>query len=126
MQVTIFSTFQRVLASFRRTGGIRAIGGHIKLSIVGKVLRFFCGGILRRRPLQKIYSDIEAVTVKALRKRYIDLICSRLEHYEYSSVESKRSDKVWFCWLQGLDNATPVVKACYESFEGTSLAMYIV
>ena len=29
--------------------------------------------------------------------------------------EHKRSKKIWFCWLQGLEAAPEVVKACYNS-----------
>ncbi len=27
------------------------------------------------------------------------------------------ADTIWWCWLQGIDNAPPIVKRCYESLE---------
>lgn len=32
-----------------------------------------------------------------------------------TALVHKRTKKIWFCWLQGLENAPEVVKACYNS-----------
>ena len=32
-------------------------------------------------------------------------------------VEHNRSNKIWFCWFQGMDNAPDLVKACYDSLK---------
>lgn len=40
---------------------------------------------------------------------------SRLGFWEEQALERTRSDIIWFCWLQGLDSAPPIVHACYES-----------
>ena len=43
------------------------------------------------------------------------------EHISTSSttvrLEHKRSKQIWFCWLQGIENAPEVVKACYRSLQ---------
>jgi len=34
---------------------------------------------------------------------------------EGKGLEHNRSKKIWFCWLQGMEKAPEVVKACYRS-----------
>ena len=34
---------------------------------------------------------------------------------EGKTLQHRRSKKIWFCWLQGLEEAPEVVKACYSS-----------
>ena len=36
---------------------------------------------------------------------------------EASALEHKRNKIIWFCWLQGIENAPEVVKACYRSLQ---------
>lgn len=49
-----------------------------------------------------------------LKKRYRNYINQYLfDHKE--EVPKIRSNKVWVCWLQGLDNAPTIVQKCYQS-----------
>lgn len=36
---------------------------------------------------------------------------------KYSLVECKKPQIIWICWLQGIDNAPDIVKACYQSVQ---------
>jgi len=46
---------------------------------------------------------------QSLKKKYKSLLAN-----EYSYTKEAYSKKVWFCWLQGLDNAPDLVKSCYD------------
>lgn len=52
---------------------------------------------------------------KMLKKKYLRDAVSN------ASWENKKksfnSDTIWFCWLQGLDNAPEIVKVCYEALK---------
>lgn len=37
------------------------------------------------------------------------------EHLKEVPKEQKKGKYIWFCWLQGLNDAPPIVKKCYES-----------
>ena len=41
----------------------------------------------------------------------------RKAYYEGQKLEQKRSKIVWFCWLQGIEKASPIVKACLASLK---------
>lgn len=50
-------------------------------------------------------------TYKRLEKKY----ASHIKKYEVENC--KESNKVWFCWLQGIENAPELVKACYSNLK---------
>ena len=37
--------------------------------------------------------------------------------YEGMELVHERSNKVWFCWMQGLEQAPKLVRVCYESLK---------
>ena len=46
------------------------------------------------------------------------LILLLLKYPKYDRMKgNRRSKKVWFCWLQGIESAPLVVKACYSSLQ---------
>ncbi len=52
---------------------------------------------------------------KKLKKKYSKV----LHNTEYCKKESRKSDTVWFCWFQGVENAPLLVQKCYERAEKT-------
>lgn len=58
---------------------------------------------------------LEYKAYQKLKKKYSKV----LPNAEHSEKESTKNDTVWFCWLQGLENAPLLVKKCYERAEKT-------
>lgn len=52
----------------------------------------------------------EYETFRKYEKKYSDIVTQG-----FSGGERKRSDRVWVLWLQGMDKAPALVKACYNS-----------
>lgn len=47
--------------------------------------------------------------------------------YKYPKIEDESDEKViWICWLQGIDNAPEIVKACLESVKKWAVGYKIV
>lgn len=55
--------------------------------------------------------------VKKLRKKYKKQLCAFSEEIEKNdkTLDHGRENIVWVCWFQGIENAPPIVKACYRS-----------
>jgi hypothetical protein len=73
-------------------------------------------GVVNRQSLKQVYPEVLRIIEPYLIEKYSPIV------QEYNSsiclnLEHKRSKVVWFCWLQGLDQAPPIVKACYASLE---------
>lgn len=100
---------------FRRLGGFRLLGAWLKLGILGKVFKHFCRGLLKGKSIRYIYSDTQIDAGQAIRARYRPLMVPGLSAYSDANLEKKRSDIVWVCWLQGMENAPDVVQVCYSS-----------
>lgn len=52
---------------------------------------------------------------KELKKRYFEA-CTKERPWE-CAPKVHHPEHLWFCWLQGLDDAPPIVKRCYESLK---------
>lgn len=52
---------------------------------------------------------------RKLYKRYKKALAAFDEGYE--QLPQERSDRIWVCWLQGMENAPQLVKKCYESLK---------
>lgn len=110
-------TLSRVTALFRKFGGLRLVRAYAKLGVLGAALRAVAAGVWKRRSADKIYYSYEPKIVRALQARYRPLMLEKLAEYEADNGVRERPGIVWFCWLQGLESAPPVVKACYASLE---------
>ncbi|HAE52124.1 MAG TPA: capsular biosynthesis protein [Ruminococcus sp.] len=51
---------------------------------------------------------------RKLRKSYYKRMCRCSERMNLNAVR-KKSNKVWFCWFQGIENAPELVQKCYKS-----------
>lgn len=107
--------FSKVMSLFRKFGGVRLLWAYAKLGVLGAAIRSVVVGVLKRRSADKIYYSYEPKIIAALQERYRLIMMQKLAEYDNEKREQGRSDIVWFCWLQGLESAPPIVKACYAS-----------
>lgn len=49
-----------------------------------------------------------------LKKRY-KYVVDIHNNKDYNLLQCRNSDKIWFCWLQGMEEAPLLVKKCYQS-----------
>ncbi|MGN1123656.1 MAG: capsular polysaccharide synthesis protein, partial [Eubacterium sp.] len=62
----------------------------------------YMGGI---NAMYKVYNK--------LYKKYFD----KIGKTEFKKYPENQEDCIWFCWLQGIENAPDLVKTCYESMQ---------
>lgn len=72
--------------------------------------RFFNRALYKSKIIShKVYSlNWDNHCMKELRKKIWNSLPDELPE-----LNREKSNKVWICWLQGIDNAPPIVKACY-------------
>ena len=107
----------RVLTLFRKFGGVRLFAAYAKLGVFGDALRSIAIGFIKRKPADEVFYSYEPKIIRALQERYFPLMLERLAEYENCKSDQSKPGIVWFCWLQGLESAPPIVKACYASLE---------
>lgn len=70
-----------------------------------------------KQTYKQAYLDTVRKVEPYLMKQYAPLMRSRREEMRWTQLEHKRNKTIWFCWLQGLENAPAVVKVCYRSLQ---------
>ena len=108
-------SLSKLTALFKRFGGIRLIWAYARLGVLWDAVKACVKGVLKRTSADRVFYSYEPKIVAALQKRYRLLMEAKMREYEQSGSDRSRSDIVWFCWLQGLESAPPIVKACYAS-----------
>ncbi len=107
----------KVLMLFRKFGGVRLFAAYAKLGVLGDALRSMATGFMKRKPADDVYYSYEPNVIRALQTRYFPLMQEKLAEFEGCKCEQSKPGIVWFCWLQGLELAPPIVKACYASLK---------
>ena len=105
---------KKLITKFRQLGGFTLLREYARIGalhiLVKELVRITGKGL----PPKEIYPALERKVQPILRKRYEKTMHGLIEKYNTVCLEQKRSDKIWFCWLQGMENAPLLVKACYE------------
>ena len=102
---------------FREFGGWRLVKEYASLGLVPVIVKNFCRCILKGQSLKAIYPAVRGKVSPMLVKRYKPIIAESRQRYESMELSHEHPKIVWWCWLQGLDNAPDVVKACLRSLQ---------
>lgn len=70
-----------------------------------------------KQTYKQVYLDTVRKVEPMLVKKYRPVMKVIAASYAQITLEHQRSNKIWFCWLQGLENAPEVVKACHRSLQ---------
>lgn len=105
----------RVIFLFKKFGGVRLLCAYARIGILWTALKEGIKGLLKRKPFDEIYYTYQPQIVDAIKKQYRPLIKKRLLLYEKQSLPHDRMDIIWFCWLQGIENAPKIIRICLES-----------
>lgn len=88
----------------------------IKYAQLG-VIPVVAKGILKGKSLKYLYYATLSKVEPYLKDKYSPLMLERKANYESQILDHDRSKLVWFCWLQGIEQAPPIVKSCLISMK---------
>lgn len=108
--------FNKPITRYRQFGGIRLVVEYAKLGVLWPAIKAGVRCVVKRQSFKTIYPAVLQLVEPFLIEKYAP-VASRFKFQGSSDYECKRSKIVWFCWLQGLDQAPPIVKACYNSLK---------
>lgn len=108
--------FEKLISRYNQFGGFRLGVEYARLGVLWPALWAGIRCIVKRRPFKQIYPQILRRVEPFLIERYAPVVSSSM--FQISScLVHKRSKIVWFCWLQGLEQAPHIVKSCYNSLK---------
>lgn len=110
--MTDFSVLKR---RFRQFGGMKLVREYTRAGLLWPICREFISCIIHRKSFKSIYNVITARVEPLLEEKYSPIMSRSKELY--GSVHESAIDdrKIWFCWLQGMEEAPDIVRACYHS-----------
>lgn len=104
------------LELYKKVGGTEILRQYKKVG----VLFFALTEVLRlgfsKKSLEILRLSVQFKIQKNLKKKY-SYVLERFENKNVESLSRTQSNKVWVCWLQGMENAPLLVKRCYESLQ---------
>lgn len=100
---------------YRKFGGFKAIRFFAKRGLLWPMAKKVLSNPFNRHSYMDAYyvavRDVETL----LREKYLPLMNERKAYYSTQDLKHERSKKVWFCWLQGIENAPLEIRICYSS-----------
>lgn len=100
---------------YKQFGGWRLVREYMKMGLAGYTVRMIVKCAKSGQPFKKVYPYITLRVDEILRKRYEGLMMELLKKDWGEESVGEERNTVWFSWLQGLENAPELVKACYNS-----------
>ena len=111
--------YDKLLTRYKQFGGYRLAIEYAKLGVLGAAVKGFFRCLVKRQSFKQVYPMVLKRVEPFLIRRYAPIVsCFKIQYSgNLGNERSKRSKIVWFCWLQGLENAPEIVHACYNSLK---------
>lgn len=107
--------FHKLTTRFKQFGGIRLVWLYSKLGVFPVVVMDLFCYFRKRQPFRTVYPEI----LKRIEPMLIAKYGSRVQEFKkFNSsrdLEHEHPKVIWWCWLQGIEVAPPIVRACYNS-----------
>ena len=108
-------TLKRLYRRFRDFGGFKLLKEYACLGVLTLSCKELVAILARSKTPMEGYSNIMARVGQNLQCRYLPVMNELDNQYSNDHEIGKHSNKIWVCWLQGMENAPLLVQVCYAS-----------
>lgn len=102
---------------FQKAGGVNLIKEYARSGVL-------CYAIFQtliigfsKKSLEIVRLGVQLKINNKLKKKYIHTLEAFDNVYSTNTLRQDKSQKVWVCWMQGIDNAPILVQYCYEQLK---------
>lgn len=106
--------FKPVYDRFHAFGGMRLVREYYRMGLFPEILKRTVGTVARGRSLEHVVYPVYAQVARFLNGRYRPLMLRLKEKYAGEKMGAS-APVIWFCWLQGLEQAPEIVHVCLAS-----------
>lgn len=103
------------LTRFRQGGGLRLVITLVRMGLLLDLLKVGYNVLFRGKNYKKQYAKLVKKVEPLLMKEFAPLLDVGNKESEQKNGIEEENQCIWFCWLQGMDKAPEMVKACLES-----------
>lgn len=104
-----------VYKRFIQFGGWRLVIEYCRMGLLGTCCKLGMLVLSKRMKRMEDYRKLLHEVESKLHKEYTPVLMQKEKEYCNESVKRDVARRIWFCWLQGMENAPELVKVCYES-----------
>lgn len=108
---------KRFFFRFKQFGGLELMKEYIRKGVFLTAVEQFLSVLFHKKSMAEADHAIRKSITPKLREEFFPIMKQLEKKYEDVERVQKRTNKVWFCWMQGLENAPQVVKVCYQSLK---------
>lgn len=101
---------------FTKVKGFKVLHNYAKAHVLFYSLFMFLMIGKSRKKLEILRNLIQNKILSRLRKKYKKDVKAFIEMHRFNS-DHNDSNIVWVCWLQGIESAPSIVRACFESIK---------
>ena len=94
---------------------MRLVLQYAKLGVLPVVLKGLIRCLYKRQSFKMIYPEVLRKIEPVLIKKYGSVLQCKKDDVRRKNLEHKHPKVIWWCWLQGLENAPEIVKTCHRS-----------
>jgi len=107
---------KKLITRYKQLGGVKLLREYAKLGALWPAVKTGIKCFVKRQSFKQIYPIVLKKVEPMLIERYGSMVSS--SKFQGSIVsEHVHSKVIWWCWLQGIDRAPKIVKACYNSLK---------
>lgn len=107
----------RLSKRFNQFGGLRLVWSYFRLGLGGVFLKQGILVLCGKKHIDEAYNVIQSILLPKIQNQYKTCLSELVVKYKAAELPHQQNQKIWFCWLQGLDHAPEVVKICYLSLQ---------
>lgn len=112
----------RVVSKAKSFGGWRLLRAYVSMGISVQALTLLCKVLLGRISLNKAAQLVSMLVIPKLQDEFKSFVQKDIDDTDYCVNDGP----IWWCWLQGLDNAPAIVKSCHDSLVKHSCGKEVV
>jgi len=109
--------YHKLASRYKQFGGFRLVIEYAKLWALWPAVKVGVRCLLRRQSVKAIYPEVLRKIEPYLVSRYGSVLRSKKEEVRGKSYNHEHPKVIWWCWLQGLEQAPQIVKACFNSLK---------
>ena len=108
---------QILLSRYCQFGGLRLAWEYTKLESLWPAVKAGVRCLVKRQSFKAIYPEVLRKTEPYLMERYAPVLRSKMSDVRGKTLVHEHPKVIWWCWLQGIENAPSIVKACFNSLK---------
>lgn len=109
--------FKKLDKRFKQFGGFRLLREYARLGVLGVGMKAFFRCWAKGTSFKGIYPQILKKVEPFLERKYAPVVEAFKNRSGQTSLKHDRSRIIWFCWLQGMEQAPALVRVCHDSLK---------